>query len=225
MNRLALTLAIMLVLQHLSFAESWEEFQKNAAVDEQEILVPKGGPKIIPKDLVLEGLKKNCQVTFTSEALLFQYGSDTIKKESLPTIRNTAAAIRQAMEDPELTRIQTYYVDGHTCNIGSASNNCRLSRMRAEAVIAELVKWGVPKEKLVARGYGLAYPAYPNDSEASRMLNRRVVLKGDCPDATARDSQIPCFVQRSFAGGDLSRRNNPQELKAKAFPLHFIQVE
>ena len=219
MNRLLLlALAIVLVLPNVSFSESWEEFQRIKAADEQNRLVPKGGQKIIPKDVIIEGLKKNCQVTFTSDALLFQYGSAKIKKESLQTVRNTAAAIKQAMEDPELSQIRTYYVDGHTCNIGSAENNCRLSRMRAEAISGELVKLGVPRERLIPRGFGLAYPAHPNNTEARRMLNRRVVLKGDCPTATALDSQTPCTVRQSSAKSTLSRKNVLLELKAKELP-------
>jgi len=219
MNRLLLlALAIVLVLPYVSFSESWEEFQRIKAADEQNRLVPKGGQKIVPKDVIIEGLKKDCQVTFTSDVLLFQYGSAKIEKESLQTVRNTAAAIRQAMEEPQLSQIRTYYVDGHTCNIGSAENNCGLSRMRAEAIISGLVKLGVPRERLIPRGFGLAYPAHANNTEAGRTLNRRVVLKGDCPTATALDSQTPCTMRQSSEKSTPSRKNVLLELKAKELP-------
>jgi outer membrane protein OmpA-like peptidoglycan-associated protein len=219
MNRILFgALAIVLLVPCVSFSESWEEFQKIKAAGEQQTLIPKGNTKIIPKDVIVEGLKKDCQVAFTSDALLFQYGSASIRKESLQTLKNAAAAIKQAMEDPELSQIATYYVDGHTCNIGSPENNCRLSWMRAEATISELVKLGVPPERLRPRGFGPAYPTHPNDTEATRMLNRRVVLKGDCPNAAALDSQTPCRAQQRLEKSSLVRKGMGSDLKAKGLP-------
>jgi outer membrane protein OmpA-like peptidoglycan-associated protein len=218
-NRILLwTFVTVLVLPYVSFAESWEEFQKIKSLDEQNMLVPKGNTRIIPKDIIIGGLKKNCEVTFASDALLFEYGSSTIRQDSLQTVKNMAAAIKEAMEDPGLSQIRAYYVDGHTCNIGSAENNCRLSWLRAEAITSELVKMGVPQERLKPRGFGPAYPAHPNDTEAARMLNRRVVLKGDCPMPTALDSQIPCNEQSRSAKSTLRSKNAFPELKPKAVP-------
>ena len=59
-------------------------------------------------------------------------------------------------------------------------------------MIEELTKCGIPREKLIPRGFGLVYPSHSNDAEATRMLNRRVVLQGDCPNAAARGPQTPC---------------------------------
>lgn len=213
MNQWLLLIVVMLLaVPSISFSETWEEFQKLKSSDEKTGLIPKGGPKLIPKDVIIEGLKKDCQVTFTSDALLFHYGSAKIKEESMPNVKNTADAIRQALGDPELSQIKTYYVDGHTCNIGSAENNCRLSWMRAQAMIEELSKSGIPREKLIPRGFGLVYPSQPNNNEATRTMNRRVVLQGDCGKASQTAAQTPCAYKpppASAGAGQTEQRESP----------------
>ncbi|MGO8821158.1 MAG: OmpA family protein [Desulfomonilaceae bacterium] len=161
-------------------------------VAETPASVPKRGPTLVPKDVVIQKLKTDCQVTYSSDALLFHYGRAELKTESYPNLKSMAEAIMAAATDPQLSQIRQYYVDGHTCPIGGVELNCKLSWARANAVVDHLVRLGVPREKLIPRGYGLAYPAYPNDREETRMLNRRVVLKGDCPNRTASQDPEPC---------------------------------
>jgi outer membrane protein OmpA-like peptidoglycan-associated protein len=206
MLRIFLPILIFLVVPHTAtFAETWEEFQRLKAVEEESTPVPKGGPKLIPKDVVIEKLKTECQVTYNSDALLFHFGQSMLKSDSMPNLKSMAEALAQAATDPELSKISRYFVDGHTCSIGGAEMNCRLSWARANAVIDHLVKLGVPKEKLVARGYGLAYPAHSNDSEDTRMLNRRVVLKGDCKEASSGEDPTPCSMSEKGAAKALKR--------------------
>jgi outer membrane protein OmpA-like peptidoglycan-associated protein len=211
-RRLLLIVVTLLALPPISSSKTWEEFPKTESSDTNLGIISKAGPKIIPKDVIIEGLRKDCEVTFTSEAVLFRYGSAKIKEESMPNVQNIASAIKQAMEDPELSKIKTYYVEGHTCNIGSAERNCRLSWMRAQAMIEELAKLGVPLDKLEPRGFGMAYPAQANDTEANRVMNRRVVLQGDCARGTAADTRTPCEQKPptgSAGTGDTVRRPPP----------------
>ncbi len=70
----------------------------------------------------------------------------------------------------------TIFVDGHTCNIGSAQYNQRLSERRAASVRSYLAEQGIPSNRLVARGFGLTKPKYSNATEETRRLNRRVEL-------------------------------------------------
>jgi outer membrane protein OmpA-like peptidoglycan-associated protein len=58
--------------------------------------------------------------------------------------------------------------------VGSASRNKTLSKARAQAVVNELVKDGVAKNRLVARGFGKEYPKSSNKTEQGRADNRRV---------------------------------------------------
>lgn len=236
-SKILLVVAFLLALPGFSSSETWEEFQKLKASEEQNDFIPKGGPRLIPKDAIVEALKKDCQFTFQSDALLFHYGLPKIKEVSMPNVQNTAAAIRQALDDSELSQIQTYYVDGHTCAIGSDENNCRLSWSRAQAVIDELAKLGVPREKLVPRGFGKTYPSHSNDTEATRVLNRRVVLKGDCARVAAKDNAVPCQMkslsESGMHGGTTAQTeygkrqpvDSSELVKGKALPRGYKKVD
>ena len=68
-------------------------------------------------------------------------------------------------------------ISGHTCNIGEAVYNSMLSTSRAKAVVAYLVKKGIPQKRLEARGYGAAKPIAGNETVAGRRLNRRTEMK------------------------------------------------
>jgi outer membrane protein OmpA-like peptidoglycan-associated protein len=75
------------------------------------------------------------------------------------------------LANPQVTQIR---IEGHTDNIGEATYNQDLSRERAESVMEYLVGKGVPKERLVAEGYGFSRPIAANDTEEGRAKNRRV---------------------------------------------------
>jgi len=68
-------------------------------------------------------------------------------------------------------------IQGHTCNIGTAAYNQKLSEKRANAVMDYLVKHGIASYRLTAKGYGLTQPIASNDTEDGRAKNRRVELK------------------------------------------------
>lgn len=126
-------------------------------------------------------------VIFTSDAILFDYGSAEIREGSVPQLMIIAEALR----DPALANIPFFFVDGHTCDIGSDSNNCRLSWERARSVVNFLLQFGVPPQRLVARGFGERDPLYPNMTDAIRSLNRRVVLKSGTV-VLPRDAALIC---------------------------------
>ncbi len=65
-------------------------------------------------------------------------------------------------------------VQGHTDNVGIAGYNQKLSQSRADAVRAYLVSQGVEARRLLSKGYGMAQPVVPNNSEGNRAINRRV---------------------------------------------------
>ena len=66
---------------------------------------------------------------------------------------NTVAAVLKTR--PRLTKV---IVEGHTDDLGAAEQNQLLSQQRAEAVVAWLVKRGVAKTRLVAKGLGASEP-------------------------------------------------------------------
>jgi OOP family OmpA-OmpF porin len=102
------------------------------------------------------------------EQVKFQTGSAVILGESdgiLSAVMKTLAA------HPEIKKLR---IEGHTDNVGSAAMNLTLSKNRAAAVVAWLVKHGVDKKRLTSVGFGADKPIDSNDTEAGRKNNRRV---------------------------------------------------
>ena len=69
------------------------------------------------------------------------------------------------------------YVDGHTDSDGDDAMNMQLSKDRAAAVRAELLKLGVDEDRLIARGFGETSPKADNHTAAGKRLNRRIEMK------------------------------------------------
>ena len=65
-------------------------------------------------------------------------------------------------------------LEGHTSSEGTDAYNLALSQRRAQAVVADLVRRGIPSARLSAAGIGEARPIATNDDESGRSLNRRV---------------------------------------------------
>lgn len=96
----------------------------------------------------------------------FDFGKATVKKESMPIIKNIASALK---ENPGI-RLQ---INGHTDNIGSAENNMELSINRAKAVKEKLVSLGINQDRLEIKGFGETQPLVENNTEENRKANRR----------------------------------------------------
>jgi OmpA-OmpF porin, OOP family len=105
-----------------------------------------------------------------TQGILFDSGSDKIKPESAPTLKEIGAML---VAHPELKLA----VEGHTDDVGNPAANLKLSEARATAVTAALVKsHGIEAGRLQAKGMGSTKPAVPNTSPEARQTNRRVVL-------------------------------------------------
>jgi outer membrane protein OmpA-like peptidoglycan-associated protein len=71
----------------------------------------------------------------------------------------------------------TILIEGHTDNVGVASDLKTLSEERAGEVKRYLVKKGITPGRIEARGYGAFRPVVKNESETQRSMNRRVEIK------------------------------------------------
>jgi len=98
----------------------------------------------------------------------FRTGSAQIDARSEPLLDQIGEALNA---NPD---VQHVMIAGHTDNIGGAQINLRLSQERADAVKEALVKRGVARDRLDARGVGEKEPLAPNTSAAGRAKNRRV---------------------------------------------------
>lgn len=103
----------------------------------------------------------------TNLQLSFQSGSARLTRQSAAD----ASVFAKALMTPALANMR-FRIEGHTDSAGSRAYNLRLSRERAEAVVAYLVKAGVKRGRLVAQGYGFERPM--EGRPASDPRNRRV---------------------------------------------------
>ena len=106
----------------------------------------------------------------STQGIYFDTGSDRIRPESSPTLKEIAQMLR---EHPDLKLA----IEGHTDNVGAAAANQTLSEKRAEAVKQALITaYQVEASRLTATGLGSTKPATTNDTPEGRQANRRVEL-------------------------------------------------
>ena len=102
--------------------------------------------------------------------IYFDTDKAVIKSESRPTLDEIAKLLRA---QPQLNVV----IVGHTDSQGTLDHNMDLSRRRAEAVSAELVRsYKIANTRLRTAGVGFLAPVGPNTTDGGRALNRRVEL-------------------------------------------------
>ena len=106
---------------------------------------------------------------FDFDRLSFNPGSATLRPESQEQLNNIAAVLA-AYPNVRLK------IGGFTDNVGSADRNLQLSRDRANAAVAELVRKGISPDRVTAEGYGGQYPIASNSTDEGRAQNRRVSM-------------------------------------------------
>jgi outer membrane protein OmpA-like peptidoglycan-associated protein len=122
----------------------------------------------------------------------FELGTDHILPESLPTIHEVAAILR---DHPEILQV---VIEGHASEEGSFIYNYDLSLRRASAMFKELVLAGVHPDRLACRSMGEVEPVAPGTEESDLARSRRVVFHitrrlepGEVPPTYSRDILIP----------------------------------
>jgi outer membrane protein OmpA-like peptidoglycan-associated protein len=102
--------------------------------------------------------------------IYFDTDKAVIKPESRPTLEQIAKLLSG---QPQLN----VFIVGHTDNQGNFDYNLDLSRRRAEAIAAELVRsYRIAQPRLRTAGVGFLAPVGSNATESGRALNRRVEL-------------------------------------------------
>lgn len=101
----------------------------------------------------------------------FEFNRWELRPEAYATLDELA---RLLVAHPELGTLE---VAGHADNVGPREANEHVSRMRAQVVADYLVGKGVPRNRLVIRGYGSDHPEADNETSWGRARNRRIELK------------------------------------------------
>ena len=119
-------------------------------------------PSLTAKDL--EG------AAFRLDNVLFDVGRSTITAQSKESLKKVADVMKR------LTTLKIE-VQGHTDADGDPQRNMDLSQKRAEAVCKFLQDQGITPDRLTPKGYGQTRPIAPNDTQAGKALNRRVMIE------------------------------------------------
>ncbi|HZK64318.1 MAG TPA: OmpA family protein [Puia sp.] len=110
------------------------------------------------------------RVLFAARNVQFRSNSSSLTAGSMPALRELADTLK-ANPDLELT------IEGHTDNTGSAAHNQQLSLHRALEVRKNLLKLGIPEERISVEGLGETQPVGDNSTEQGKSKNRRVVFR------------------------------------------------
>jgi OOP family OmpA-OmpF porin len=101
--------------------------------------------------------------------LYFLEGKDTLTPESQQVVQQMFAEIARRPA-PEIVVI------GHTDRVGSVPANDALSLRRAQKVRDDLIKLGIPADRIQVAGRGEREPLVPTGDEVPEPRNRRVEI-------------------------------------------------
>lgn len=100
----------------------------------------------------------------------FNTGESTLRESSFEALKK----LKKALDRNESLKVM---IAGHTDSRGSDSSNQKLSEARAQSVVDWLVKKGIEKERLKAKGFGERQPIGSNDTPEGRQKNRRTEVR------------------------------------------------
>ncbi|MDL2267328.1 OmpA family protein [Desulfovibrio sp. OttesenSCG-928-G15] len=101
----------------------------------------------------------------TLRSIQFALNSAKLNRDSTAVLDELANVLRQSNRN--------ITISGHTCSLGSAAYNQRLSERRAASVKSYLVKQGIPANTMSTVGYGKTRPKFDNSTDEGRRMNRR----------------------------------------------------
>lgn len=119
-------------------------------------------------EVFLEPIASNSTITLNN--VFFDFDKSDLKSESFVELDKLVEILQK---NPSI-KIE---ISGHTDDKGELDYNQKLSQQRAESVLQYLVKKGIDKTRLVAKGYGESKPIVPNDSEENKAKNRRTEVR------------------------------------------------
>ena len=129
-----------------------------------------GCPDIKPQKKEMKHIEIKKNKIVVKSKIFFALNSDRINKKSYSTLDEVYEILKS---NPEIDMI----IEGHTDKIGNHDKNVLLSQKRAESVMNYLIKKGIKKERLTAKGYGPDKPLSEGNTKKDQEMNRRVEFK------------------------------------------------
>lgn len=131
--------------------------------------IPKSeGFQEVVQDVALDKIEIGVGIVLNN--IFYDVDKATLRPESVSELER----LNKLMLDNPTLKIE---IGGHTDSDGSDEHNETLSQNRAQSVVDFLVKKGIVRERMVAKGYGEKTPVVANDTKENKQLNRRTELK------------------------------------------------
>jgi OmpA-OmpF porin, OOP family len=105
------------------------------------------------------------------QVINFRTGSDVPPQDAQLALAKSAEVLKACEAKGKTVKLN---VGGYSDNVGQPATNLMLSKKRAEAVRAFLVKHGVSADSLTAQGFGDEHPIADNTTASGRFANRRI---------------------------------------------------
>jgi OOP family OmpA-OmpF porin len=129
---------------------------------------------MVQKMVTVSAAEMSQSITAVGKVALYGIYFDANKWDIKPASRPALQEIATLLKKQPTLKL---HVVGHTDNIGGYEFNTGLSKRRAEAVVASLVReFGISPLRLTANGAAYLAPVASNATEAGRAKNRRVEL-------------------------------------------------
>lgn len=129
---------------------------------------PDQGHIEIIKSIKLERIQVGAKMTLNN--IFFDKNKAVLRKQSMVEMESVYKLLK------EQTGL-VMEISGHTDNAGNDKVNLKLSQDRAQSVVNYLVKKGINKKQLKAKGYGKTMPVADNATDEGKQKNRRVEMK------------------------------------------------
>lgn len=169
----------------LKRAESVADYLISTGINEDQVrAIGRGSKEPIASNDTREGRMQNRRVDIlvvaevrSLDTLIFPSVALFDRKSSVLTEQGQALLEKNLQTAKELLSRATYIeIVGHTDDKGEASDNMKLSRLRAASVRDYLIKKGVDASKIITTGKGETRPIASNDTKEGRAKNRRVEI-------------------------------------------------
>lgn len=141
-------------------------------VERVEVTRPAPPPQEVPVEVPVPVEPDPCPTDRITQlrGVTFEFNSSRLQ----PNAINVLEGVYEMLNDCDKVDVE---IAGHTDSIGSVQYNMKLSEERARAVVDWLVRRGLDRNRVTARGYGPHEPVANNDTDEGRELNRRVELR------------------------------------------------
>lgn len=150
----------------------------------------------------------------------FEVNQYQVSPTAIPYIQ----ALGSALSDESLSTY-VFEIQGHTCNLGSAEHNLKLSEQRAQAVKQYLLEnFGFSDEQLHVVAYGETSPKYYNNTEEGRIQNRRVTVVNTLQKFGEASQSLSCKIEVSYLHGSEERilLSNETLMSGTKYAISFI---